>query len=105
MFAWLAVGRISTLVLKPRASAARATAAPTKPEAPVTSTVSLMAGHFPPGRPPKPAALLGFARPRDRFMRFAHHFSPKSFAAFEALPIKKRRHAQHDLPRPLQQRY
>ena len=32
--------RISTLTLKPRASAARATAAPTKPDAPVTSTVS-----------------------------------------------------------------
>src|ERR1700761_2744528 len=77
MLAWLAVGRISTLVLKPRATAARATAAPTKPEAPVTRTTSLM--------------VEAHAR--------------EGLAAFDALPIDQRRHAQHDLTRPLEQRY
>src|SRR6185312_8643940 len=42
ILAWLAVGRIKTRTLKPRSSALRATAAPTKPEAPVTRTMSLM---------------------------------------------------------------
>src|ERR1700761_2204787 len=77
MLAWLAVGRISTLVLKPRATAARATAAPTKPEAPVTSTISLM----------------------------VETHAGEGLAALNALPIEQRRHAQHDLARPFEQRH
>src|SRR6185437_16381156 len=71
-----AVGRISTLTLKPRASAARATAAPTKPEAPVTRTRSLMT-----------------TGPTHRR------------ASFNGLPIEQHRHAKNNFARPLEQRH
>src|SRR3569623_1676616 len=73
----LAVGRSSTLTLKPRASALRATAAPTKPEAPVTKTVSTIGGS-------------GLGRSQGG-------------ASFDTLPIQQRRNTDHDLTRPLEQ--
>src|SRR5438094_3105467 len=87
MFSRLALGRISTRTCRPRATRARATAEPTKPDAPVTSATSLIEAH--PGRSPKLAALVAVAGPQDRLLRCAHRFSP--------LPVKQRRHAQYDL--------
>src|SRR5260221_14314606 len=95
MFSRLALGRISTRTCRPRATSACATAEPTKPDAPVTSTMSLIEAH--PGRSPKLAALVAVTGPQDRLLRCAHRFPP--------LPIEQRRHPQHDFARPLEQRY
>src|SRR5471032_243177 len=80
MFSRLALGRISTRTVNPRATSARATAEPTKPDAPVTRATSDMGFLF------------------GRQVR-------ESFAAFDSLPVQQRRHSQHNLPRPLEQGY
>src|SRR5215472_12596328 len=70
-----AEGRISTRTCSPRAIRARATAEPTKPDAPVTSATSDI-------------VRLDIA---------------EGTAAFHRLPIKQCRNTQYDLARPLEQ--
>src|SRR5690349_17371220 len=79
ILARLAVARIRTFTRTPRAKALRATAAPTKPEAPVTRTVSAIGG---PG--------LSGGQPGAPF----HH-----------LPINQRGYPDHDLTGSLEQRH
>src|SRR6218665_2653411 len=78
MLGRLAGGGISTFTFRPRASSARATAEPTKPDAPVTSAVSVTR-HLP--------ACAECRSPLD------------------TLPIEQRRNAQHDFTGAFEQRH